>query len=186
MDETFEWKLGSVKIKHQSCPVHTCTSNPAFLLYTMSSEDEDSEIMLHPNHYEEDGEEDEDNEEAMMMHSQLIDEDEDVNNTPQQQRSQNSSHKKQQNHASAPPSSASARCNGNTSNNMPASASTPVTMHFDALLECLDLIASMEEDDSVDKQDVIDSLRSMLNNMLSTVMMHSFSSSMSVRGWRVQ
>ena len=69
---------------------------------------------------------------------------------------------------------------------MPASASTPVTLHFDALLECLDLIASMEEDESVAKQDVIDSLRSMLNNMLSTVMMHSFSSSMSVRGWRVE
>lgn len=69
---------------------------------------------------------------------------------------------------------------------MPESASTPVTLHFDALLECLDLIASMEEDDSVDKQDALDSLRSMLNNMLSTVMMHSFSSSMSVRGWRVE
>jgi len=69
---------------------------------------------------------------------------------------------------------------------MPASASTPVTLHFDALLECLDLLGSMEEEESVTKQDVIESLRSMLNNMLSTVMMHSFASSMSVRGWRVE
>lgn len=68
----------------------------------------------------------------------------------------------------------------------PATASAPVTSHFDALLECLDLIRSMEHDESVDKQDVIDSLRSMLNNMLSTVMMHSFSTSMSVKGWSVE
>ena len=69
---------------------------------------------------------------------------------------------------------------------MPSSASTPVTSHFDAILECLDLVACMETDQSVEKQDVINSLRSMLNNMLSTVLMHNFSTSTSVQGWRVQ
>lgn len=69
---------------------------------------------------------------------------------------------------------------------MPPSASTPVTSHFDAILECHDLLSCMEENSSVDKQDVIDSIRSMLNTMLSTVMMHNFSTSMSVQGWRVQ
>lgn len=68
----------------------------------------------------------------------------------------------------------------------PPTASAPVTSHFDALLECLDLLRTMERDQSVNKQDVIDSLRSMLNNMLSTVLMHSFATSMSVRGWRVE
>lgn len=68
---------------------------------------------------------------------------------------------------------------------MPASASTPVTSHFDAMLECLDLISAMEKDCAVDKQDVIDSIRSMLNNMLSTVLTHNFATSMSVQGWRV-
>jgi hypothetical protein len=69
---------------------------------------------------------------------------------------------------------------------MPPTESTPVTSHFDALLECLDLLRLMESDDNVNKQDVIDSLRSMIHNMFSTVMMHSFSTSMSVRGWRVE
>jgi hypothetical protein len=69
----------------------------------------------------------------------------------------------------------------------PATASAPVTSHFDALLECLDMLRLMEEDnDNITKQDVIDSMRSMLHNMLSTVMMHSFSTSMSVKGWRVE
>jgi hypothetical protein len=69
----------------------------------------------------------------------------------------------------------------------PATASAPVTSHFDALLECLDMLRLMEEDnDNITKQDVIDSMRSMLHNMLSTVMMHNFSTSMSVKGWRVE
>lgn len=68
---------------------------------------------------------------------------------------------------------------------MPETASTPVTSHFDAVLECIDLLRHMEADPSVDKQDVIESMHSMLNNMLSTVMMHSFATSMSVSGWRV-
>jgi hypothetical protein len=69
----------------------------------------------------------------------------------------------------------------------PASASTPVTSHFDALLECLDLLRLMEEEgENVTRQDVIDTMRSMLQNMLSTVMMHTFSTSMSVKGWRVE
>lgn len=69
---------------------------------------------------------------------------------------------------------------------MPPSASTLVTSHFDAILECQDLLSCMEGNPSVEKQDVIDSIRSMLNTMLSTVMMHNFSTSMSVQGWRVQ
>jgi hypothetical protein len=54
------------------------------------------------------------------------------------------------------------------------------------VLECLDLLRTMERDESVQKQDVIDSLSSMLNNMLKTIMMHSFATSMSVSGWRVE
>lgn len=69
---------------------------------------------------------------------------------------------------------------------VPPTASAPVTSHFDAILECLDLLRSMRNDDSVSKEDVIQSLESMLNSMLSTVMMHSFATSMSVRGWRVE
>jgi hypothetical protein len=69
---------------------------------------------------------------------------------------------------------------------MPHSASTPVTSHFDAILECLDLLRLMESDVNVSKQDVVDSIRSMHHNMLSTIMMHSFSTSMSVKGWRVE
>jgi hypothetical protein len=69
----------------------------------------------------------------------------------------------------------------------PASASTPVTSHFDALLECLDLLRLMEEEGkNVTRKDVIDTMRSMLQNMLSTVMMHTFSTSISVKGWRVE
>lgn len=73
-----------------------------------------------------------------------------------------------------------------TTYHMPATANTPVTSHFDALLECLDLLRLMEADENVTKQDVTDSIRAMLNNMLSTVMMHSFATSMSVKGWRVE
>ena len=69
---------------------------------------------------------------------------------------------------------------------MPPTSSTPVTSHFDAVLECLDLLHTMNEDQSVSKKDVIESLRSMLNNMLKTIMMHSFATSMSVSGWRVE
>lgn len=69
---------------------------------------------------------------------------------------------------------------------MPPAASTPVTSHFDAILECQDLLSCMEDNPSVDKQDVIDSMRSMLNTMISTIMMHNFSTSMSVQGWKVQ
>ena len=68
---------------------------------------------------------------------------------------------------------------------MPATASTPVTSHFDAVLECLDVLRIMEADESVSKQDVIDSLQPMLHNMLSTVLMHSFATNMAVKGWRV-
>jgi hypothetical protein len=99
----------------------------------------------------------------------------------------------QQHHLPTPPPALPAT---NTATNMqeeqqqqqgPATASAPVTSHFDALLECLDMLRLMEEDnDNITKQDVIDSMRSMLHNMLSTVMMHSFSTSMSVKGWRVE
>ena len=69
---------------------------------------------------------------------------------------------------------------------MPASASTPVKSHFDAVLECLDLLRTMQDDASVQKRDVIDSLSSMLNNMLKTIIMHNFTTSMSVTGWRIE
>lgn len=69
---------------------------------------------------------------------------------------------------------------------MPSTIATPVTSHFDAVLECIDLLRSMQTDQNVDKHDVIDSLNSMLHNMLSTIMMHNFSTSMSVSGWVVE
>jgi hypothetical protein len=43
-----------------------------------------------------------------------------------------------------------------------------------------------EEGKNVTRKDVIDTMLSMLQNMLSTVMMHTFSTSMSVKGWRVE
>ena len=75
---------------------------------------------------------------------------------------------------------------GNGRANMPKTASAPVTSHFDALLECLDLVRLMERDASVGKQDVIDSVRPMLQTMLSTILMHNFATNMVVKGWRVQ
>jgi hypothetical protein len=69
---------------------------------------------------------------------------------------------------------------------VPPTSSTPVTNYFDAVLECLDLLRVMRADASVDKEDVIQSLQSMLHNMLSTVMMNNFTTSMSVQGWKVE
>lgn len=86
------------------------------------------------------------------------------------------------------PSASSGQCQNGSSSMfyMPDTVSTPVTSHFDALLECIDLLRHMEADQSVDKQDVVDSLRSLLHNMLSSVMMHSLATSMSVNGWFVE
>jgi hypothetical protein len=69
---------------------------------------------------------------------------------------------------------------------MPDSASVPVSSHFDAILECLDTLRVVQVDDRYTKDDVIETLKPMLENMLSTVMMHSFTTSMSVRGWAVE
>lgn len=69
---------------------------------------------------------------------------------------------------------------------MPASASEPITSHFDAILECLDMLRDIEFNEGYTKQDVVDSIRPMLQNMLSTSMMHSFTTSMSMKGWVVQ
>ena len=69
---------------------------------------------------------------------------------------------------------------------MPSSASVPVASHFDAILECLDTLRAVEQDEAYTKQDVIDTMRPMLQNMLSTVMMHTYTTSMSVKGWTLQ
>jgi hypothetical protein len=68
----------------------------------------------------------------------------------------------------------------------PATASEPVKFHFDAVVECLDSLRRMQNEERVTKQDVIDSLSSMLGNMLSSILMHNFATSMSVKGWRVE
>lgn len=69
---------------------------------------------------------------------------------------------------------------------MPSNASAPITSHFDAVLECLDVLRSMRDDDSVSKQDVVECIRPMLHSMLSSGLMHSYCTSMSVRGWKVE
>ena len=68
----------------------------------------------------------------------------------------------------------------------PSTASAPITSHIDALIECLDALRRMQREELVTKQDVIESLHSMLSSMLSSVLMHNFSTSMSVKGWRVE
>jgi hypothetical protein len=68
----------------------------------------------------------------------------------------------------------------------PRTASAPITSHFDAVLECISVLRSMRDDEAVCKQDVIECIEPMLNSMLSSVLMHSFCTSMSVRGWKVE
>lgn len=64
--------------------------------------------------------------------------------------------------------------------------SSPITNHFDAVLECLDFLKSAEEDEQVDKKDVVDALRSRLHNMVSKVLLGNTITSMSMLGWRLE
>ena len=64
--------------------------------------------------------------------------------------------------------------------------SSPITNHFDAVLECLDFLRCAEEDPLVDKQEVVDALKSRLHNMLSKVLLGNSVTSMSMLGWRLE
>ena len=69
----------------------------------------------------------------------------------------------------------------------PESASSPIiTNHFDAVLECLDFLRVVEDDEQVEKQEVVHALRSRLHNMLSKILMGNTVTSMSMLGWRLE
>jgi hypothetical protein len=85
-----------------------------------------------------------------------------------------------------PPSAPPATATATASAEPPRTASAPITSHFDAVLECISVLRSMRDDEAVCKQDVIECIEPMLNSMLSSVLMHSFCTSMSVRGWKVE
>lgn len=68
----------------------------------------------------------------------------------------------------------------------PEHTSSPITNHFDAVLECLDFLRCVEDDDQVDKQELVDALRSRLHNMLSKVLLGNSITSMSMLGWRLE
>ena len=93
---------------------------------------------------------------------------------------------KKSNHASNTRNNSAASSASPAQIHVPATISSPVTSHFDAVLECIDLLRHMKNDMNVEKQDVIDSMESMLHGMLSTIMMNNFATSMSVNGWVVQ
>lgn len=71
-------------------------------------------------------------------------------------------------------------------NAAPETLSAPITNHFDAVLECLDFLRMAEEDEQVEKQEVVDALRSRLHNMLSKVLLGNTITSMSMLGWRLE
>lgn len=68
----------------------------------------------------------------------------------------------------------------------PETLASPITNHFDAVLECLDFLRTVEEDEQVDKREVVDALRSRLHNMLSKVLLGNTITSMSMLGWRME
>lgn len=68
----------------------------------------------------------------------------------------------------------------------PEFVSTPITNHFDAVVECLDFLRCIEDDEQVEKQEVVDALRSRLHNMLSKVLLNNTITSMSMLGWRLE
>lgn len=61
-----------------------------------------------------------------------------------------------------------------------------ITSHFDSVLECCDYLESVEEDDAVSKQDVIDVLKGRLHDMITKIMMNNTITSMSVQGWKIK
>lgn len=68
----------------------------------------------------------------------------------------------------------------------PETASTPITSHFDSVLECLDFIRSAEDDPQIDKQEVIETIRGRLHNMVSKILLGNTITSMSMMGWRLE
>lgn len=67
----------------------------------------------------------------------------------------------------------------------PANWSTPITSHFDSVLECLDFLDGEEKDPKSDKQEIIEGVRSRLHNMISKVLMNNSITSMSMQGWKI-
>ena len=68
----------------------------------------------------------------------------------------------------------------------PETASTPITNHFDSVLECLDFLRMVENDENVEKHDVIEAIRGRLHNMVSKVLLGNTITSMSMLGWRLE
>lgn len=69
----------------------------------------------------------------------------------------------------------------------PESASSPIiTNHFDAVLECLDFLRVVEDDEQVEKKEVVHALRSRLHNMLSKILIGNTVTSMSMMGWQLE
>lgn len=68
----------------------------------------------------------------------------------------------------------------------PESASTPITNHFDSILECLDFLRSAEESDHIDKQEVVDTMKARLHNMVSKILLNNTVTSMSMMGWKLE
>jgi hypothetical protein len=82
-----------------------------------------------------------------------------------------------------------AQAAGNSDRNQqqpPETMSSPITNHFDAVLECLDFLQSAEEDEQVDKLEVVQALRGRMHNMLSKVLLGNTITSMSMLGWRLE
>jgi hypothetical protein len=68
----------------------------------------------------------------------------------------------------------------------PTSWSTPITSHFDSVLECLDFLDAEEKDVRSDKLEVIEGVRSRLHKMVSKVLMNNSVTSMSMQGWKIE
>lgn len=68
----------------------------------------------------------------------------------------------------------------------PETLTSPITNHFDSVLECLDFLQAVEDDENVEKADVIDALRGRLHNMLSKILLNNTITSMSMLGWRLE
>lgn len=92
--------------------------------------------------------------------------------TPPEVPKQQQQHHQQNNHGSAADS--------------PATFSTPITNHFDSVLECIDYMDMVEDNEQVEKADVIDAIRGRMHNMLSKILLNNSISSMSMLGWKLE
>ena len=57
---------------------------------------------------------------------------------------------------------------------------------FDALVECVEYLRHAQYTESLSKADVVDGLRARMSIMISRVVSHNTSASMSVRGWEIE